>query len=75
MLLAVLPDLDLAGGYKANRIIHTARYFKLPTLLLDPLQIEPTLGIGDDIEQIVELDRDLLMQVIKTKLATRFSKK
>jgi hypothetical protein len=75
LLLVVLPDLDLAGGHKANRIIHTARYFDLPTLLLDPLEIEPQLGDGDDIEQMVELDRDRVIQVVKAKLSTRFTKK
>jgi hypothetical protein len=74
LLLAVLPDFDLAGDRKANRIIHTARYFNIPTLLLDPLQIEPDLPVGGDIEQMRRCDRDLLMRVVKTKLSTRFIK-
>ena len=69
LLLVVLPDRDLAGGHKANRIIHTARYFNLPTLLLDPLQIEPDLQVGDDIEQMPNLDADRLMKVVKRMLS------
>jgi hypothetical protein len=68
LLLAVLPDYDLAGNYKAQRIIHTARYFDLPTLLLDPLQIEPDLQIGDDLEQMLELDADRFQSVIRQQL-------
>lgn len=68
MLLAVLPDRDLAGGHKANRIIHTARCFNIPTLLLDPLQIEPDLPVGGDIEQMLNLDVDRLMKVVKRML-------
>ncbi|PSB57063.1 hypothetical protein [Chamaesiphon polymorphus] len=74
-LLVVLPDFDLAGNYKANRIIHTARYFNLPTLLLDPLQIEPALQVGGDIEQMERCDRNLVMQVVRSALSTRFTKK
>jgi hypothetical protein len=68
LLLAVLPDNDTAGANKANVILHTARYFNLPTLLLDPLEIEPQLSDGDDIEQIPNLARDRLMQIAKQKL-------
>jgi hypothetical protein len=69
VLLVVLPDYDLAGTYKAERIIHTARYFSLPTLLLDPLEIEPTLGAGGDIEQMPSLDADRLMEIVKRMLS------
>jgi hypothetical protein len=65
VLLAVLPDYDLAGTRKAERIVHTARYFSLPTLLLNPLQIEPTLGAGGDIEQMVDLDADRFTKIVK----------
>jgi hypothetical protein len=75
LLLAVLPDFDLAGNYKSNWIIHTARYFDLPTLLLDPLQIEPALTVGGDIEQMERCDRNLVMQVVKSTLSTKFTKK
>jgi hypothetical protein len=75
LLLAVLPDYDLAGNWKAQRIIHTARYFDLPTLLLDPLEIEPDLQIGDDIEQMGGLDRDRVIQLVRAKLATKLTKK
>lgn len=68
LLLAVLPDNDTAGANKANVILHTARYFNLPMLLLDPLEIEPRLGDGDDIEQMSNLCRDRLMQIAKQKL-------
>jgi hypothetical protein len=68
LLLAVLPDNDTAGANKANVILHTPRYFNLPTLLLDPLEIEPQLSDGDDIEQIPNLARDRLMQIAKQKL-------
>jgi hypothetical protein len=61
LLLVVLPDNDTAGVNKANLILHTARYFQLPTLLLDPLEIEPLLGDGEDIEQMPNLDADRLM--------------
>jgi hypothetical protein len=69
VLLVVLPDYDLAGTRKAERIIHTARYFSLPTLLLDPLQIESPLGAGDDIEQMPSLDADRLMEIVKRMLS------
>ena len=69
LLLAVLPDRDLVGGHKANRIIHTARYFNIPTLLLDPLQIEPDLPVGGDIEQMSSLDADRSIEVIKRILS------
>jgi hypothetical protein len=75
LLLVVLPDNDLAGTNKANHIIHTARYFSLPTLLLDPLQIDPTLDNGDDIEQMSNLDRHLLLEVVKKKLSSRLINK
>lgn len=68
LLLVVLPDLDTAGTNKANVILHTARYFQLPTLLLDPLEIEPALVESGDIEQMPNLDRDRLMQFVKQKL-------
>jgi hypothetical protein len=69
VLLVVLPDYDLAGTRKAERIIHTARYFSLPTLLLDPLQIESPLGAGDDIEQMPSLSADRLMEIVKRMLS------
>jgi hypothetical protein len=69
VLLVVLPDYDLAGTYKAERIIHTARYFSLPTLLLDPLQIESNLKVADDIEQMPSLDADRLMEIVKRMLS------
>ena len=69
LLLVVLPDCDLAGSHKANRIIHTARYFNIPTLLLDPLQIEPDLPVGGDIEQMSSLDADRSIEVIKRILS------
>jgi hypothetical protein len=65
----ILPDNDLAGSRKAQRIIHTARYFELPTLLLDPIEIEPGLVVGGDIEQIVGLDADRFTRIIKQMLA------
>jgi hypothetical protein len=68
LLLVLLPDNDTAGANKANVILHTARYFQLPTLLLDPLVVEPQLSEGDDIEQMPSLDRDRLMQIVKQKL-------
>ena len=64
VLLVVLPDYDLAGTRKAAQILHTARYFSLPTLLLVPLEIEPMLIPGDDIEQIPNLDADRLMKIV-----------
>jgi hypothetical protein len=69
VLLVVLPDYDLAGTRKAERIIHTARYFSLPTLLLDPLQISSPLGAGDDIEQMPSLSADRLMEIVKRMLS------
>ena len=75
LLLAVLPDFDLSGNYKANRIIQTARYFNLPTLLLDPLLIELKLPVGGDIEQMKRCDRDRVIQVVRSVLSTRFIKK
>jgi hypothetical protein len=68
ILLVVLPDYDLAGTHKAERIIHTARYFSLPTLLLDPLQIESDLQVGDDIEQMPSLSTDRLLEIVKQQL-------
>lgn len=68
LLLAVLPDHDLAGTNKARVILQTAQYFQIPTLLLDPLLVEPTLIEGDDIEQMPNLDRDRLMQIAKQQL-------
>jgi hypothetical protein len=68
LLLTVLPDNDTAGANKASVIRHTARYFNLPMLLLDPLEIEPRLGDGDDIEQMPNLCRARLMQIAKQKL-------
>ena len=69
LLLVVLPDYDLDGNRKALQIIHTAKYFSLPTLLLDPLKIEPTLGAGGDIEQMPSLDADRLMEIVKRMLS------
>ncbi|AFY97103.1 hypothetical protein [Chamaesiphon minutus] len=69
VLLVVLPDYDLAGTYKAERIVHTARYFSLPTLLLDPLQIESNLKVADDIEQMPSLDADRLLTIVKRMLS------
>lgn len=69
LLLVVLPDLDAPGTNKANVILHTARYFQLPTLLLDPLEIEQQLEQSGDIEQMPKLDPDRLMQFVKQKLA------
>ena len=69
ILLVVLPDYDLAGTYKAERIIHTARYFSLPTLLLDPLQIESNLKVADDIEQMPSLNADRLLEIVKRMLS------
>jgi hypothetical protein len=69
LLLVVLPDYDLDGNRKALQIIQTAKYFSLPTLLLDPLEIEPTLGAGGDIEQMPSLDADRLMEIVKRMLS------
>jgi hypothetical protein len=69
IVLAVLPDYDLAGNRKAEQIIHTAKYFSLPTLLLDPLAIELMLSTGDDIEQMPNLDVDRLMEIVKRMLS------
>ena len=69
VLLVVLPDYDLAGTRKAEQIIHTARYFSLPTLLLDPRQIESNLQVADDIEQMPSLDADRLMIFINRMLS------
>jgi hypothetical protein len=71
VLLVLLPDNDLAGGSKAQRIIHTARYFELPTLLLDLEQIEPGLVVGGDIEQMVDLDADRFIRIVKQMLAQK----
>ncbi len=71
LLLVVLPDLDAAGTNKANVILHTARYFPLPTLLLDPLEIQPELEESGDIEQMPNLDGDRLMQIVKATLSQR----
>jgi hypothetical protein len=71
VLLAILPDNDLAGSRKAKRILHTARYFELPTLLLDPIEIEPGLVVGGDIEQMVELDADKFTRIVKQMLAQK----
>jgi hypothetical protein len=68
LLLVVLPDHDLAGTNKANLTLRTARYFQLPTLLLNPLELEPQLVESGDIEQMPNLDRDRLMQIAKQKL-------
>jgi hypothetical protein len=69
ILLVVLPDYDLAGNRKAEWIVHTARYFLLPTLLLDPRQIESNLKVADDIEQMPSLDPDRLMEIVKQMLS------
>jgi hypothetical protein len=69
ILLVVLPDYDLAGNRKAERIIHTAKYFSLPTLLLNPLQIESNLKVADDIEQMPSLDAERLMEIVKRMLS------
>jgi hypothetical protein len=69
ILLVVLPDHDLAGNRKAERIIHTATYFSLPTLLLNPVEIEATLGAGGDIEQMPSLNADRLMEIVKRILS------
>uniref|UniRef100_UPI00286A38AF hypothetical protein n=1 Tax=Chamaesiphon sp. VAR_48_metabat_135_sub TaxID=2964699 RepID=UPI00286A38AF len=69
VLLVVLPYYDLAGNRKAERIIHTAKYFSLPTLLLNPLQIESNLKVADDIEQMPSLDADRLMEIVKRMLS------
>jgi hypothetical protein len=69
LLLVVLPDYDLDGNRKALQIIHTAKYFSLPTLLLDPLEIEPTLGARGDIEQMPSLNADRLMKIVKRMLS------
>jgi hypothetical protein len=65
----VSPDYDLAGNRKAERIIHTAKYFSLPTLLLNPLQIESNLKVADDIEQMPSLDAERLMEIVKRMLS------
>ena len=70
LLLVVLPDYDLDGNRKALQIIHTAKYFSLPTLLLDPLEIESTLSAGDDIEQMPSLKADRLLKIVKQILSS-----
>ncbi len=69
VLLVVLPDNDLPGSRKAEKIIHAARYFSLPTLLLDPIDLDPGLAIGGDIEQMVNLDVERFTKIIKQMLA------
>jgi hypothetical protein len=69
ILLVVLPDYDLAGNRKAEWIVHTARYFLLPTLLLDPRQIESNLKVADDIEQMPSFDAARLMEIVKQMLS------
>jgi hypothetical protein len=69
VLLILSPDNDAPGFRKAERIIHTARYFSMPTLLLDPIKIEPGLAIGGDIEQMVNFDADRFTKIVKQMLA------
>jgi hypothetical protein len=69
LLLVILPDYDLDGNRKALQIIHTAKYFSLPTLLLDPLKIDPMLSACSDIEQMPSLDADRLMDIVKRMLS------
>jgi hypothetical protein len=71
VLLVLLPDNDLAGNRKAQRIIHTARYFSLPTLLLDPIEIESGLIVGGDIEQMVDFNADRFTGIVRQMLSTR----
>ncbi len=68
LLLVVLPDYDLDGNRKALQIVRTTRYFSLPTLLLDPLEIDPTLEAGDDIEQMPNLCADRLLEIVKRRV-------
>jgi hypothetical protein len=69
VLLVLSPDNDAPGFRKAERIIHAARYFSMPTLFLDPIKIEPGLAIGGDIEQMVNFDADRFTKIVKQMLA------
>lgn len=67
VFLVVLPDYNLAGLYRARNILEVAYKSGIPAIALDPLKIKPTLKVGDDIEQIPELDIEYFMNIIREK--------
>lgn len=68
LLLVILPDHDLAGNYKANNIWQVANRLKMPVKILEPLQIQPNLPPGGDLEQMPGLNRKNLMEIVKNSL-------
>jgi hypothetical protein len=67
VFLVVLPDYNLAGLYRARNILEVAYKSGIPAIALDPLKIKPDLKVGDDIEQIPELDIEYFMKIIREK--------
>jgi hypothetical protein len=64
LLLVVLPDNDPTGTYKANHIWQVANRVKIPVKILDPLQLQPNLIPGGDIEQIPHLNGSSLLEIV-----------
>lgn len=68
MLLAILPDNDATGYNRATEIARIAKRIGLPTIMLDPLRIEPQLKLKGDIEQMSNLNERTLIQIVKDNL-------
>ena len=68
MILAILPDNDAPGYIRATEIARIAKRIGLPTLMLDPLRIEPQLKLKGDIEQMSNLNERTLIQIVKDNL-------
>ena len=67
VFLVILPDYNLAGLYRARNILEVAYKSGIPAIALDPLKIKPDLKVGDDIEQISELDIEYFMKIMQEK--------
>jgi hypothetical protein len=71
LVLAILPDYDLAGNQKSIQIAQIANYLSIPAFILHPLEIEAALSVGDDIEQLTNFNKHEMMRVAKLRIATR----
>jgi hypothetical protein len=68
LFLAILPDADPAGERSGKRIWRVARQLGIPATIFKPSQIQANLSLGADIEQLLDLDGDKLMAMVKAKL-------
>jgi hypothetical protein len=68
LFLVILPDADPTGDRNGKQIRQVAQQLGIPATILMPSLIQEHLPPGADIEQLLDLDGDKLLGMVKAKL-------